>query len=122
MVGGIIAAVVVALLGGGIGGAKIQEKRQKVELHPTPLPVELVKTLATKEDLGEVEEKLEGRIGRVEQAATEDRRILRSMEGKTHERIDKVAEALARQQGTIEQINANVERLIERQMKGGPRG
>lgn len=102
-----------------LGKSYGEKKAQKVRVEPNPLSVAMVERLATKEQLEEVEEQLEGRISRVEQGALEDRRILRDMEGKTHARIDKMAEGLSGVQGEMRQMNANMRALLERQMKGG---
>lgn len=117
--------VVVAIIGAictGVAGILAHKHGEKsareAHVKPLPLPVSLVEKLATKEQLDEVEQQLDGRIGKVESALTEERRVAREAQSNVHRRIDKVAESLAEVRGELRQLNANLARLIERKMSG----
>ena len=117
-----VTAIIGAVFAGlaGLVGKNYGEKRaREVMITPNPLPVELVKTLATKEDLEEVESQLETRITRVEDAAAEDRKVLRHMEGKIHDRVDQMAEKLNGMSGELKKIGESVGLLLELKMKEG---
>lgn len=112
-VGFVIGAILTALAGGGFIGKKVQESKE-VKITPNPLPVSLVNKLATKEEVEEVEQRLGSHIDEIKVAMSEERSIARTAQGKTHARIDKVAENLAEMRGELRQINSNLERLLNR--------
>jgi hypothetical protein len=74
---------------------------------------------STKGELKELKEELEDRLGKIEEALNKERDIARTANGRIHERIDRVSENLAEMRGEIRQMNNNLERLLERGMKGG---
>ncbi len=69
-------------------------------------------------ELTELTVELEERLGKSEEALNTARYIARTANGRIHERIDRVSENLAEMRGEIRQMNNNLERLLERGMKG----
>jgi len=123
---GAVFAGLVALAGAGWGGAKLGEARTKRRIEgeisvipPNPMPIEIVKNLATKDDVTEVEPRLERRIDSVEENADVERGVVREEQGKIHARIDKVAEKVAGIDQKAEQIDRNVRTLLNIQLKKG---
>jgi hypothetical protein len=74
---------------------------------------------ATKGELKELKDELEEQLNKIEEALNQERGIARTANGRIHERIDRVSENLAEMRGEIRQMNNNLERLLERGMKGG---
>lgn len=79
---------------------------------PAVLPVSLQSTLATKEDLSEVEGRVEGKISGVKDELHDVRKGLRDQTSNVHRRIDGVIETLSELKGSADQINQNVRLLL----------
>ena len=103
-----------------IGKMKIdQAKREKTStrIEGQPIGVELVETLATKQEMRELEARLVAEIKKLESAASKERDVARIANGNLHARIDKSSEALAEMKGQLIQISANLSRLVDMAMK-----
>lgn len=121
------AAVVVsisAILGMLLVGTKLkqswfpgEQKKESFELSPNPLPVEIAKTLATKDELNELEVDVNGRFDRIETQISEERSTARIAIGNVHKRIDTVVENTSEIKGELKQVNANLGRLLDQQIK-----
>ena len=86
-----------------------------------PLTISLVETLATKEEMKELEGRLVTELKKLENAMTSERSVARVANGNLHARIDKSAESLAEMKGQLSQISANTDRLIDMAMHTKPR-
>ena len=73
----------------------------------------VVETLATKDEMRALEDRLVAEIKKLEGAISKERDIARTANGNLHARIDKSAEALAAMNGQLIQISANLNRLID---------
>lgn len=103
-----------------IGKLKLdQVKREKMStrIEGQPIGVELVETLATKQEMRELEARLVTEIKKLESAASKERDVARIANGNLHARIDKSSEALAEMKGQLIQISANLSRLVDMAMK-----
>lgn len=94
-----------------------EKKPSQVTLTPSPLHVELVKTLATKEELESLERDIKAGFERIEVKLQAEREAARVALGKAHGRIDKFAENTSEIKGELKQLNASMRMLLERQLK-----
>jgi hypothetical protein len=109
-VGIIIGAVVVALTGGGVGGALLGRRlRTNTEITPQPLQVQQVGDLATQDDLKGLERRIDRKLEKLETALTGERSVAREANGNLHKRIDGLANAVSTMTGELK----GVSRLIE---------
>lgn len=115
-VAALVIAIIAALGGGGFLGKKISDAK-RIRVEPSPLPVEIVKNLATKDELDEVEKRIAGEFKKIESALAKEREVARTAQGNLHARADKTAEALAEVRGELNQINENLGRLLDLAMK-----
>lgn len=97
---------------------KNQALKSKVQIADQPVGVSLKKALATVDQVNELESRIEAELTGIKTALKEERSIARVAQGNLHARLDKVMEAQAEARGELKQINQNVERLLERGMKG----
>jgi len=101
---------------GIIGKMKVDEaKRTKTStvLENQPLAVSLVDTLATKDELRELEARLVSEIKKLEAAIANERSVARIANGNLHARIDKSTEGIAEMKGQLTQMNANLNRVLD---------
>lgn len=99
-----------------IGKMKVdQAKRTKTAtvVENQPLSVAVVDTLATKEEMRELEARLVSEIKKLESAIANERSVARIANGNLHARIDKSAEGIAEMKGQLTQMNANLNRLLD---------
>ena len=121
-----ITAFVVAVIG-SIGAVfqrrkgREEQRQRDIRVHPSPLSVEIIAKLATKEQLDELENDIKARLGALEKFAAEERRISRDEQSKIHYRIDKIAEGLAGVQGELRSMNQNMQLLLQRSIKPATR-
>jgi hypothetical protein len=115
-IGVAFAAVVKAFRAGEEKG-----KQQRTKIEPTPLPVCLVETLATKEEMRELEGRLISEIKKLETALVGERGVARTANGNLHARIDKIAEGLAATTATMTQLNAGLNRVLDLLMNHSPK-
>ena len=87
------------------------------KLNPSPLPVEVTKTMASKDELREFEADVCKRFEQIERQINEERKAARVALGKVHARIDKVMEATAEIKGEVRQIGSNVEKLLSNHLQ-----
>lgn len=110
-----VVAVISAVLGKKVSDAK------RVKVSPSPFPIELSEKVATKEELDALEERISEELQKIEAALLKERDVARTANGTIHARIDKSTEAIAEVKGELNQINANLSRLLDLAMKR-PRG
>ena len=106
-----------------IGKLKLDAaKREKssVRIEDQPLAVSLVETLATKDEMKELEGRLVREIKKLEEVISSERGVARTANGNLHARIDKSSESLANMMGQLTQISANLNLLIDIHVKGTP--
>lgn len=95
-------------------------KASRVSLDPQPLSVALTQTLATKQELAELETRIVGELKKFETALLTERSVARAANGNLHARIDKTVESMAEMKGELHQINANLNRLVDIAMQPHP--
>ncbi|MFD2275460.1 hypothetical protein ACFSQZ_03170 [Rubritalea spongiae] len=114
----------VAVMGALLLGTKLKkewfpakDEGKAVKLSPLPLPVEITRQMATKEELREAEADIEKRFDRLEETQEQQRVAARMAIRNVHKRIDKVVENTSEIKGELKQVNENLGRLVERSMK-----
>lgn len=117
-------AVVVGLMGALLMGIKLkksivpdEEKVANVKLSPSPLSVEIIKTLATKDELDEFRRAVSEDFKEVDRKFQVEREAARVANGKLHARNDKVLEAVAEMRGEIKQVAQSLNILINKHIK-----
>lgn len=100
---------------------QVKRQRTSTRIEDQPLAVSLVETLATKEEMRELEGRLVAEIKKLESAASKERDVARTANGNLHARIDKSAEAMAEMKGQLIQISANLNRLVDMAVGKSPR-
>lgn len=89
----------------------------RISVDPQPLSVALTQTLATKQELAELETRIVGELKKFETALLTERSVARTANGNLHARIDKTVESMAEMKGELHQINANLNRLVDLAMQ-----
>lgn len=107
-----VTGFIVAVLG-VIGGWVTKGKIARTSVEPNPLPVEVVESLATKEEMRELEGRLVSEIRKLENALGKERDVARTANGNLHARIDRTSEAIAGVTGQLSQMNSNLDRLLD---------
>jgi hypothetical protein len=87
---------------------RAEQKAQDVRVHPSPLSVEIIDKLATKEQLDALEHDIKERLSVLERFGETQRRTARESETDIHKRIDFVAEKLSAVTGELKHINENL--------------
>jgi hypothetical protein len=100
-------------------GAKEAALRMKTTLEDQPIGVELVETLATKDEMRQLEARLVAEIKKLEGAILNERAVARTANGNLHARIDADSKAISNMTGQLTQIDANLSRLINLQLTKG---
>lgn len=119
----VIAAAVVLILGRNhlkAQGAK-EERATRTTIDGQPIGVELVETLATKQEMRELEGRLVMEIKKLESVISSERSVARTANGNLHARIDKTAEGLAAATATMTQLNAGLNRVLDFMIKPNTR-
>jgi hypothetical protein len=110
-----------ALIIGKLQVDKVKRDKTSTRIEDQPISISLVETLATKEEMKELEGRLVDEIKKLEGSISKERDIARTANGNLHARIDKSAEAMAEMKGQLIQISANTSRLIDMAMGKQPR-
>lgn len=98
-----------------IGKMKVdQVRRMKTStvIENQPLPVNLVDTVATKEELKSLERRILKEITKQESAFEKERDVTREELGKIHSRLDRTSECIAEVKGQLSQIEKNLNRVL----------
>ena len=91
--------------------------QKEVKLGPSPLPVEVVKTLATKEELFELERSVTDDLTDLRKQVHEERKTSRVAFGKVHKRIDELLSNTSEMKGELKGIAENLSKLLDRHLK-----
>lgn len=115
VVGGIIAAIIIGLLGGGVLGKKVSDHRRVSINDPIPkIRTQEEPEFVTNDVLNGHLTRIDGSIREMKAAQETERAIARTANGTIHARLDKVMENQAMSRGELTQINLNVQRLLNR--------
>ena len=97
-----------------IGKMKVDQARMKTStvIENQPLPVNLVDTVATKEELKSLERRILKEITKQESAFEKERDVTREELGKIHSRLDRTSECIAEVKGQLSQIEKNLNRVL----------
>ena len=88
-----------------------------ININNNPLSVEMVKQLATKEEVQELDREIHQRFDSIEKKLDHERMAARASLGNVHKRIDKHAENTSEIKGELKQINENLKLLLQQQIK-----
>ena len=88
-----------------------------ININNNPLSVEMVKQLATKEKVQELDREIHQRFDSIEKKLDNERAAARTSLGNVHKRIDKHAENASEIKGELKQINENLRLLLKQQIK-----
>ena len=92
-------------------------QKKEVKVGPLPLPVEIVKTLATKEELHELERSMGCDLASLRKQMNQERQTSREAFGKVHHRIDLLLSNSSEMKGELKGIAGNLSKLIDRHLK-----
>jgi hypothetical protein len=98
--------------------AKAAVTKTKTTLENQPIGIAVEKALATAEEMQALEHRIEDELTEIKVSLRDERTAARIAQGNTHARIDKMMEGQAEARGELKQINTNLNRLLERSMKG----
>ena len=88
-----------------------------ININNNPLSVEMVKQLATKEELQELDREIHQRFDSIEKKLDNERMATRASLTNVHNRVDKHAEKASEIKGELKQINENLQLLLQQQIK-----
>jgi len=115
-------AIIIAIMGAVLLAINLWKalagKKPVNKIDPLPLPVNITRDFATKEEVKDVEQGLCRRVEQVVEMIESDRKANRESIGKVHSRIDKLVENTAEIKGEMKQFNQNVELLLKDKLKG----
>jgi len=120
-----IITVIVAVIGalGGIylkrTGVAQGRAEQSTVIANEPLSIAITQTLATKDELEALEQRIMEELKKLEGSLSNERAVARNADGNLHARINKAVEGMAEMKGELHQINANLSRLIDMAIGNG---
>ena len=117
---GILAAIAgLALILVNLYKSLVPKKKEPsgININNNPLSVEMVKQLATKEEVQELDREIHQRFDSIEKKLDHERMAARASLGNVHKRIDKHAENTSEIKGELKQINENLKLLLQQQIK-----
>ena len=102
---------VAGLIGVGASGVIGLFLGRLMRAKQNPMDVQLVETLATKEELRDIENRIERRFDEIKQAIHEDRKVARENTDNMFSRINAISIGLAQNQGESKQLISRLEQL-----------